>query len=204
MVEPRKLPSDGNDNPYDLKMSKSFDYWGSITSYRAGILIQLFETNCRWAIIQIKRIEEDRTALEHDADFYKLDVNLRREIQDKMFADCQFYFILMNRLPTLLVAIYKATGFEELLKVKIQYDEYFKNYNEIRCHLEHIEERTISIKDVKQKEPKRYLGNFGNIVNGKYTFGEKEYSIDTSNIDTIMDYYQQVIEILDKHNLRRK
>jgi hypothetical protein len=156
-----------------------------IPSRRAAFILYLIEKHTNQAIIQYNRIEENKKT----QDINKLDT---------LFSDCHFYFISMNKISELLYKLYDVTGFEEIANILEENKDFFKRYNEIRNHYEHIEERTSSIKKEFAK-PIYYLSDFGNIENDTFTFGGKKYDISENSINKVKNIFDQIIEIVEKH-----
>jgi len=171
-------------------MTEKYDEWKNfafyIPSQRAANLLMLMEKYVNQSIQQYDRIRESKT-----------------EIPVKnlplLFSDCHFYFISINKVSEILYKLYDVTGFEEILNTLEVNKEYFKMYNEIRNHYEHIEERTSSLKK-EFATPKRYLSDFGNIHNDTYTFGGNSYDISQKSIDTLKKIYGEIIEIIKNHS----
>ena len=173
-----------------IKLYQKYDEWKNYAHYipsrRAATLFMLLEQYVNQAIRQYERIQETMKVL----DSKNLPI---------LFSDCHFYFISINKVSELVFKFYDVTGFEEIIDVLEKNKKYFKMYDEIRNHYEHIEERTTTIKQ-EFASPKRYLSDFGNIHDEKYSFGGKDYDISEKSIITLKKIYETIIEIVKKYS----
>ncbi|WP_410509751.1 hypothetical protein RSJ42_05905 [Methanosarcina hadiensis] len=103
-----------------------------------------------------------------------------------LFLDIHFYLICFDKVQNLIEKLAYKENNENLSILCASLLPKFKPYNDMRNNLEHIEDRT---------KPK-YTTDFGNLNNGKFTFGGKELDISQDSLSFICNSYEQVLECI--------
>jgi hypothetical protein len=105
-----------------------------------------------------------------------------RFLLQTLFLDIHFYFICYDKAQNLFKIIVNIDGNQELKNLWEKFKPLFKPYNNVRNHLEHIEERIRNTS----------LSDFGNLRDNIYTFGGEQFDIGPSSLKVLTDVYESI------------
>lgn len=186
----------------NLKHHESFLLLDTMEHYVNGAIIQFNRIQSTMMEIS-KNIEEVEQSTKILEDIWKIEDSKlhsqklkefyeERENKSKirginiktLFLDIHFYLICVDKVQNLIEKLAKKENNEDLTNLYNSLRPQFKPYNDMRNNLEHIEDRA---------KPK-YARDFGNYINGKFTFGGEECDITQVSLNLICDSYEKVLE----------
>jgi hypothetical protein len=162
---------------YDQAMS----LMGRMKTDRAGVALHFFEQYVNGAIIQWERIQKVKK------EFLAPATRVNPFLVQTLFMDIHFYFICHDKVQNLFEKIASMEGDQELTRLWEKSKPIFRPYNNVRNHLEHIDERINN----------KSLSDFGNLRNDIYTFGPEQVDIGPLNLKILTEAYEKVIDHLN-------
>ncbi|MFA4843521.1 MAG: hypothetical protein WC632_01055 [Candidatus Margulisiibacteriota bacterium] len=168
----------------------------NIHNNKAKLAFFLFEKYVNGAIIQWDRINTLNSILNKLAKTVNTTkLMVRREFWQKhemMFLDVHYYFICGDKVDKLFQLFCSYEEDPLLRPLKRQYLRKLKIFKEARDMIEHID-----------KNVKNNCTDLGNIINDTYTFGGKKFDISKKGLNSLIDLYNAVIELLKSRNNTR-
>lgn len=174
--------------------------WNRIHSTRmktiAGIENQIREMEqCSKELEETSKIEDVQLRSQKSSEIWEkrskifsTSMENRKIDNDTLFLDIHSYFICCDKVQNLIEKLVKKETNNDLSELWQELKPKFKPYNDVRNHLEHIEDR------IKPK----YTRDMGNLSNNKFTFGGKEFDIGPDSLKFICESYERVCDILTK------
>jgi len=169
---------------------KALDILWKARSFEEGVTLLILERYVNGTILQWDRIQIDKRALPGPGRGYRgafQTTGVDRRVMLTLFLDIHFYFICYDKAQNLLECFVKADGDPKLHILWQRLRPKVKPFNDARNILEHIETR------IKRK----YLSDFGNLVNDTFTFGGKRFDISKSGLKILTNAYEQVVSLLE-------
>jgi len=161
--------------------NKAGDILWKAHSFEEGVALLILERYVNGTILQWDRIQIDKREL------LRPSLGVNRRLMLTLFLDIHFYFICYDKAQNLLESFVKANSDPKLDSLWQRLRPKFKPFNDARNILEHIETR------IKRK----YLSDFGNLVNDTFTFGGKHFDISESGLKILTNAYEQVVSFLE-------
>lgn len=169
--------------------------------FQINLLLMLMEEYVNGAELQINRIERTR----------KLDQKrllLMRNTKDvnwttyrthhlKIFCDTHFYFICIGQVNKCLKRLRNKLDNKNLKEIYSEFQKIFSQ--EIRNHLEHIDERAVGLQKKGRKEVSiGHIKDFKNFSNDNLTFNGKSYPVNNDSLTKLKKIYKNIISVI--HN----
>jgi len=168
-------------------------------TFAGYLLLAKLEEFVNGALEQIKRVERARRSMRASVD--REQPKFPKAALARLFMDAHFYFICVGQVNKFLGQLCRFLKNAKLYKVHHDFRQEFSQ--EIRDHLEHLDERVVGrirkgrgSKDADPKVVAAWKQDFVNFAGDKLSFGGKQYPVNAGAAKKLRGFHMQVIEII--------
>ena len=172
------------------------DKYTRVLKCPAPILLGLLEKFVNGALLQIRRVERASRTLNAPR---RENDRFPRATMARLFLDAHFYFICIGQANKSLRRLCEVLGNDELDVACRNFEAEFQQ--EIRNHLEHIDERAVGklwSKDVDAEVARGWNRDFVTFRNDMLSFGGKLYPVNRGAAKRLREAYRRVISVIRK------
>jgi len=165
---------------------------------RLGLLLCFLEKYVNGATIEMKRLNRVRRSQKRKLADIISGGEMKKDFDSTYhFVDTQFYFVCIDKIDRLLVALGEELNDSDIKKLADQMKSIF-HIREVRNHLEHIDERLRGfLKDGdKKKGIKTKITDLGNFWGDDFSFAGKRTPSGADSLVALKKIYTELIDIL--------
>lgn len=173
---------------------------GTVKDDRDGFILLMFlEKFVNGALLQIKRVE--RTKRSTIARLNRGQRKFPTAAMEQLFMDAHFYFICIGQVNKFLKQLARCLDNPKLKKLRSEFEQDFRQ--EIRNHLEHLDERVVGrhvkggkLVDAAPEIVSAWKQDFVNFRGDKLSFGGKQYAVNAEAAKRLRGFHMRVIAVI--------
>lgn len=188
---------------FDIASKYCFSLDRKDSKRNLGLFLLLYnlEKYVNGAEIEMKRLGRIRQLIKKELEnILRTKAPRRKNFKLNYLAiDTHFYFVCIDKVYKLLSKLATELNDSDIKKLAKRLEKTF-DIKTVRDHLEHIDARCLGFlsKKDEKKGTRKHISDFGNFINGNFTFDGKKFPSGKGSLSELKKIYTDLIELLTK------